>query len=234
MESSSSLGHVALDRLRRCLLACAGLMVFAFGNYLQLQANIGMSPWFSLNQGLALHFPITYGQASILCSILFVCADLILRESIGLGTILNALVVGWGSDLFLALNVVPVQTRFPYQLAVLMLGIVIMCFGQYFYMKAALSCGPRDAFLVAVGKRFPRRSIGTINLGILSAVQVLALALGGPFGVGTFIAIFCTGIIMDLIFKLLRFEPRSIEHEGLTQTYSALRSAARAGSSLPH
>lgn len=230
MTCSSTPGRVILDRLLRCLFASAGLVVFALGAYLQLQADIGLSPWFSLNQSLTLHLPLSYGQASILCSLLFVCADLLLREPIGLGTILNALVIGWGSDLFLALGLVPVQTRFPLQLAVLMAGILVTCVGQYIYMRAALSCGPRDAFLVAVGKRMPRISIGALNLLILTAVQILAVFLGGPFGVGTFITIFCSGIIMDTVFKLLRFEPRSVQHEGLVQTFAAVRGAFRANS----
>ena len=224
-HSPSALSRAIAGRLLRSLLASAGLLVFSFGAYLQLQAAIGMSPWLSLNQSLTLHLPITYGQASILCSLLFVAADLLLREPIGLGTVLDALVVGWGSDLFLSLGWVPVMTEFPAQLAVLLVGMVIVCFGQYLYMLAGLSCGPRDAFLVAVGKRFPRLSIGTINLMILAIAQLLAYLLGGPIGLGTLITVFGSGVVMDAVFRLLRFEPRNVKHENLLETFKALRAA---------
>lgn len=227
----SNLGAVLANRLRRCLMAAAGLVIFAFGSYLQLQADIGLSPWFALNQGLSLQFPfISYGQASILFSVFFIICDLLLRESIGLGTILNALVIGWASDVFLALGWVPVQTNPVIQLPMLMVGIVIVCVGQYIYMSAALSCGPRDALLVAVARLAPKISVGKVNLALLTVAQILAILMGGPFGIGTLITIFGTGVIMDWVFHLLRFEPRNVKHENLFQTLSVLRAAARGAS----
>lgn len=226
MEPSNAFRPLLLDRTRRCLLAASGMLLFSFANCLQLRAGIGLSPWFSLNEGLAQTFSITYGQASLLISALVVVTDLLLREPIGLGTIINAVVGGLGSDLFLQLDWIPAQTFFPCQLAMLLVGIVLICLSQYIYMRAGLSCGPRDAFLVALGRTLPRISIGKINLLLLTAVQAVALVLGGPFGAGTFITIFFTGTVMDLIFKALRFEPRSVRHENLAQTFAALRGAA--------
>ena len=227
MDRWNRVGRVALNRLTRCLSASVGLVVFAFAGYLQLQADIGLSPWFSLNQGLANISPLTYGQASLFTSALFVCIDLLLREPIGLGTILNATVVGIFSDIFLATGLIPVQTKLQFQLPLLMLGILLSCVGQYLYMKPALSCGPRDALLVALGRRASKISIGKINLALITAAQILACLMGGPFGVGTFITIFCMGTFMDLVFRALRFEPRSLKHESLIQTIAALRNAWR-------
>ena len=36
--------HFFLDRLKRSLLASAGLLLFSFGFYLQLAGNVGLSP----------------------------------------------------------------------------------------------------------------------------------------------------------------------------------------------
>ena len=227
MNRWNRLGRVALDRLLRCLWASAGLVVFAFASYLQLQADIGLSPWFSLNQGLANVTPLTYGQASLLTSVIIVCIDLLLKEPIGLGTILNATIISIFSDIFLATGLIPVQTKLQFQLPLLLLGIVISCFGQYLYMKPSLSCGPRDALLVALGRRASKVSIGKINLALITAAQILACLMGGPFGVGTFITIFCMGTFMVLVFRVLRFEPRSLKHESLLQTTAALRNAWR-------
>ena len=225
--SSPSLGQVALNRLGRILWAVMGLSLFSFGSYLQLQGGIGLSPWFSLNDGLANTFPITYGQASILVSALIIALDLLLRAPIGVCTILNALVVGTTSDIYLALGLVPEQTFLPAQLLCLLAGMVTMCFAQFLYMKVGLSCGPRDSLMVAVGKRFPKVSIGKVNIALFAIVQVIALFMGGPFGIGTFIVVFGNGMVMDAVFRLLRFEPRSVQHENLLQTLTALRDAAR-------
>ena len=152
--------HFFLDRLKRSLLASAGLLLFSFGFYLQLAGNVGLSPWPALNQGLSNHLPITFGQASILVSVIIVVLDLLMKETIGLGTILDALLVGWGSDLFIALELIPYQDEFIPGLALLIIGLVAACVGQWLYMLAGLSCGPRDAFLVGLGKKLPKLSSG--------------------------------------------------------------------------
>jgi len=215
------------DRLKRSLLASAGLMLFAFGYHLQVVANIGLSPWTALNDGLAIHLNMTLGQASIIISIIIVISDLLMKERIGLGTLLDTFVVGWGMDLFAALDFVPYQTEFWPGLLFLFLGTVAACVGQWFYMTAALSCGPRDAFLVALGKRLPKLSIGTVNIMLLLTVAVLAFLLGGQIGLGTLITLFGTGVVMDAVNKIVRFEPRNVVHEGLMETVSEFMKALK-------
>jgi len=221
------LSKFLLDRAKRSLLASAGLLLFSFGFYLQLAANIGLSPWTALNQGLSNHLPITFGQASILVSVVIIASDLLMKESIGLGTLLDAFLVGWGSDLFIALEPVPYQTQFLPGLGVLFVGMVITCVGQWIYMLAGLSCGPRDAFLVALGKRLSRLSIGWVNILLNLMVAVIAFFLGGQIGLGTLIALLGTGMVMDLVFKIVKFEPRNVEHESLLGTIAALRRAMK-------
>lgn len=223
----NSLSSFLLDRVKRSLLASAGLLLFAFGFYLQLAANIGLSPWTALNQGLANHLPLTFGQASILVSVAIVVIDLLMRESIGIGTLLDAFLVGWGSDLFIALEPVPYQTAFLPGLGVLIVGLVISCVGQWLYMIAALSCGPRDSLLVGLGKRLSKLPIGWVNILLNLAVAIVAFLLGGQIGLGTIIALFGTGIIMDIVFQIVRFEPRNVVHEGLPQTVAAFLNAAK-------
>jgi len=225
MTHTETLPQFLLNRLWRMALAAVGLVFFSFGLYLQLVADVGLAPWQALNEGLFLHLPITFGQASILISLVVVAADLLLREPIGMGTILDALVVGWATDFFLWLDPVEKPGSFLMAVVLLLLGTVAACVGQYIYMKAALSCGPRDALLVAVGKRLPKIPIGTVNILMTAVVLAVGWALGGTVGVGTVITLFGTGIIMDLVFKVLRFEPRSVVHEGLVQTLAALKAA---------
>lgn len=86
------------ELLKKTLQATMGLLIFAFGVYLTVQANIGLAPWDTFSMGLSYHLPITFGQASIVISILFVVIDLLFREKIGLGMILDSLLVGAAFD----------------------------------------------------------------------------------------------------------------------------------------
>ena len=67
MEKTENFGQFLLNRLGRCAYATVGLLICALGTYIQIQANFGMSPWASLNQGLALNFPISYGIRDHYC-----------------------------------------------------------------------------------------------------------------------------------------------------------------------
>ena len=196
----------------RTLRAAGGLFIAAFGIYLTIQANIGLAPWDALNMALAGRFGVSYGTASISMSILVVLADLLLGERIGMGTLLDALMVGVCVDLFTVLDLVPMQTSLPFSLLMLVLGLFIIAFGQLIYMRAALCCGPRDSLLVALGRRMRRVPIGAVNIGLLAVVIATAFALRGPIGIGTLVSVFGLGATMQAVFRLFRFEPRDVRH----------------------
>jgi len=227
MEKKETLTQFLISRLGKCIHASVGLFIFAIGTYFQIQANFGMAPWNALNQGLSMNFPITYGQASILVSAIIIIVDLIMREPIGLGTILNAILIGIGSDICIELGFLPVQDHVIMQTIFLVVGMAIVSFGQFVYIGAGLSAGPRDSLLVGLGKRFPKVSLGNINLVILAVVFACALLLRSPFGLGTVISVVCSGAIMDFVFKLVKFNPKTIKHESLPGTIAAMMRALK-------
>lgn len=230
MKHTENFAQFLMNRLGRCLYATAGLVIFALGSYFQVQANFGMSPWNSLSQGISMNYPVTFGTANIMISFIIILVDLFLKEPIGFGTILNALVIGVGTDVFLAMGFLPAQTNLVGKFVVLLTGIVITCFGQYIYMKACLSCGPRDSLLVGLGKKFPNVKIGTVNIVLLAVVQVVCLVLGSPVGLGTIICVFGTGTIMNVVFGFLKFNPRELVHEGIPETIAAGKRALKGSS----
>ncbi len=207
--------------------ATAALALCGFGIYLQIQANIGIAPWHALNQGVANTFPVTFGTACNVIAAFVVLADLLLGEPIGFGTLLDALVVGWTTDICAALGLVPAQTKLPLQILCLLAGMLAICVGQRFYMGTALGCGPRDALLVALGKRFRRVSIGVVNLGISAVVVTAAYLLGAPIGLGTLITVCFTGVMMDAVFYLLRFDAYSVRHESVLESLRTLRGGGK-------
>lgn len=225
MDTNETLGQFFLDRIKRSVIAAIGLLTFSVGVYFQMQSNLGIAPWHAFKQGLSMNFPISYGTASIILSLVIIVADLMLKERIGIGTFLDAFLVGIGTDVCISLDFFPVQTSLIPQIGALFIGTVICCVGQWFYMTAALSCGPIDSFLVGIGKRFPKVPIGTVNLVILVVVLAGCLVLGSPIGLGTVLTVFGTGFVMDAVFKIVKFNPRGVIHEGLTDTAAAFMKA---------
>ena len=225
MGMKMELKQFFLERVRRMLIASAGLLLFAFGYYMQLRICIGGTPWHTLNEGLSQTLGITFGQASIFVSVLVILSDLLLKEPIGLGTILDAFLVGWGADFFLWWDPIPYQDGLLGSLVVLFASMVIVCVSQVIYMKAELSCGPRDALMVALGKRVRKIPIGAVNIAMNVAVLVIGYCMGGTVGLGTLINMVATGVVLEAVFRLCKFEARDVVHEGLADTVRAFLAA---------
>ena len=203
------------DIIKSAATAVAGLFVFAVGVYLTIQANIGAAPWDAFSLGLSSTLGVKYGTANIVVSLIIVALDIVMREKIGLGMLLDALLVGKFVDLLNFIGILPPQTKLPASLAAMAAGIVIMGFGQYMHMKAALGCGPRDCMLVGFKRRSKRIPIGIISVFILAAATLAGWLLGGPIGVGTLICAFLTGPVMQLDFRIVHFEPTEVEHQDI-------------------
>lgn len=219
----ASLGAPCENRTARAivanmLLAAVSLFVNGFGVYLTIRANIGAAPWDILNIGLSKTLHILYGTASIAVSLTILLIDILLKEPIGVAMFIDAVVVGKAVDFFDAIDAVPECTSLWTGIPLMLAGLVILAYTQFMYMKAALGCGPRDTLLVGLAKRSGKIPIGAVSIALLGSATLIGWLLGGPAGVGTLICAFCTGPIMQLAFKAVRFDPKRVKHQTLGQT----------------
>lgn len=210
------------DLGKNVLLVVLGLVPLAFGIYLTIRANIGASPWDALALGLAGTFGISYGTGNILIGLTVVGLDLLLREPIGAGTLLNAILLGKFVDLFDWLDLVPAQQSLLTGVPMMLAGWVLVGFSQYLYMKPALGCGPRDSLMVALGKRVRRVPIGMISLLILLATALGGWLLGGPIGVGTVLSVLAAGPIMQAEFRMVGFDATGLQHQDIADSLRVL------------
>ena len=199
------------------LRIAAGLAVFSFGVHLTIYANIGLAPWDCLGMGIAKHTPLNYGLAMTLVSILVVMIDLLLRERIGYGTIIDALLTGNLVQMYNTLNRLPENHNMWIGIIIMLVGFVFMALGMWIYMKAAQCCGPRDSLLVGLGKRMPKIPIGFVEIMLWAVVLLIGWRLGGPVGIGTLISTFGAGAVMQFVYTLIRFEPRLIRHRDVME-----------------
>ena len=199
-----------------------GLLVFALGVHLTIFANIGLAPWDCLGMGIAKHTPLNYGLSMTVMAIVILGIDLLLRERIGFGTVLDALLTGNFVQMYNDLNPLPENTSLVLGIGIMLLGFVFMAIGMMIYMRGQQGCGPRDALLVGLGKRMPRVPIGIVEILLWAIVLLGGWLLGGPVGIGTLISTFGAGLVMQLIYSLLGFEPRDIEHRDILETAKLL------------
>ena len=205
----------------------AGLAVFAFGVHLTIYANLGLAPWDCLGMGIARQTFLNYGLAMTATGVVILIIDLLLRERIGFGTIIDALLTGNLVQLCNTLNPLPENHNVWLGIGAMLTGFVFMALGMWIYMKAAQCCGPRDALLVGLGKRMPRVPIGAVMIIMLGGVLLAGWLLGGPVGIGTLISTVGTGAVMQAVYSLIRFEPRAIRHRDVAEVTRELLGGRR-------
>ena len=169
------------DNLKRRLFQLVvGLILFGFGIGLMLESGLGVPPWDVLHQGLATQFGLTVGQWAIIASFGVLLLWLPLREKYGVGTIVNAVLIGIVMDLTVA--VLP-ETDGPAAWAMLVGGIFVIGLATGMYIGANLGPGPRDGLMTAIARR--GYSIRLTRWGLEIVVLVIGWILGGTFGPGT-------------------------------------------------
>lgn len=218
MRSNLRENRTAGAILINMLLAAVSLFVNGFGVYLTIQANIGAGPWDVLNLGLSKTLGILYGTASIAVSCTILGIDVLLKEPIGIAMFIDAVVVGKSVDFFNHIQAVPPASSLLTGVPLMLVGLTIMAYTQFTYMIASLGCGPRDTLLVGLAKRVRKVPIGAVSIALLSLATLIGWLLGGPVGVGTLICAFCTGPIMQMAFRSVRFDATGIKHQRLTDS----------------
>ena len=210
--------HIFLQWLQIVL----GLLVFSFGVHLTIYANIGLAPWDCLGMGISYHTPLNYGLSMTVMSVVILGIDLSLHERIGFGTMIDALLTGNFVQLYNDLNPLPVNHSLCLGIILMLAGFVFMALGMLVYMKAGQCCGPRDSLLVGLGKRMPRIPIGAVEILLWALVLLAGWLLGGPVGIGTLISTFGAGAVMQMVYSILRFEPREIRHRDVLEVTKVL------------
>ena len=207
----------------RVVQATVGLFTYAMGVYLTLQAAIGLGPWEVLAMGIAGKLGLVFGNATLAVSAVILIMDVLMKERIGIGTVLNTIICSKAVDLYNWLQLVPKQENLAASVAVMVAGMFTVAVGQLIYISTGLGCGPRDSFVIGVGKRLSKWPIGLVQNGVLMVALLLGWLLGGPVGLGTLLSVVGLGATMQLVFRIAKFEPRKVQHENIFESFRKLK-----------
>ena len=189
----SDLGPIAQLRAgrlaRRLVQLYVGLVLYGASLAWMVRADLGLAPWDVLHSGLIRHVPITLGQAVVLMSFVVLVLWIPLREMPGLGTISNAVVVGFSADATLWLLDRP--DSLVLRIALMVGGVLLCGLATALYMGAQLGRGPRDGLMTGLHRR-TGLSLRLVRTALEIAVVLVGLALGGVLGAGT--VLFALGI----------------------------------------
>jgi len=200
-----------------------GLFLFAAGAYLMVQANLGLSSWWALDIGIANSTGLDYGTVHNVIALAILLIDILVKEKIGWGMVADAVLIGTFVVLFNRFGLVPEFHSVSAGMICLVTGLLLCGVGSYYYMDAGFGCGPRDALMVALCRRFPRVPVGVIRVFLEGTALLTGWALGAKVGIGTVIATLGIGAAIQFAFRMARFDATRVHNENVMETCVAVK-----------
>lgn len=193
-------GRFAGRRLpRRITQLVVGLFLYGIGIAFIVRAGLGAAPWDVLSQGLSHHVPLTFGAITILVSIVVLLLWIPIRQRPGVGTLLNALLVGPAADV--GFLVIPVAEDLWVQILLFLVGLLVLAAATGLYIGAHFGPGPRDGLMTGLHRRtgWP---IWIVRTGIEVVVVAIGWILGGTVGAGTVAFALLVGPLCQLFLRI--------------------------------
>ncbi|MEL0200025.1 MAG: YitT family protein, partial [Aquiluna sp.] len=110
----------------RFLKLVVGLFIYGVGVGMTVDAQLGLAPWDVLAQGISRQTSLTFGYATVLVSLMVLLSWIPLKVKPGLGSIMNAIMVGLVADL--TLNFLPTPDSYWLKLLLFFGGMVVISF----------------------------------------------------------------------------------------------------------
>lgn len=180
MPGSQSRWRASPARLARLF---TGLVLFGAGEGLLVHSALGNSPWSVLAEGAGEQVGVGIGLTTIAISALILLAWIPLGQRVGLGTVANAMVIGLGIDVVLAV-LGPASGSLAVRLVEVAVTIVLVGVGSGLYLTARLGAGTRDGLMTGLALK-TGRSLRSVRVALELGACALGVALGGTIGIGT-------------------------------------------------
>lgn len=198
---------------RRFAQLFVGLFLYGIGIALIVRGEIGAAPWDVLTQGIGIHTGLSFGLITVLTSAVVLLLWIPLRQKPGIGTVLNALLVGPSADIGLAL--IPAGLDLWARILLFIAGLLVLAIATGLYIGAHFGPGPRDGLMTGLNAR-TGWAIWKVRTGIELTVVTLGWILGGNVGIGTAAFALLVGPLCQWAIPFFAVKPRATAAAAVT------------------
>jgi uncharacterized membrane protein YczE len=190
------LQQVQAPRLgRRVLQLLVGLWLYGASMAMMLRSHLGLDPWDVFHEGVAGRVPLSFGTIVIVTGVVVLLLWVPLRQTPGLGTVANVVVIGVATDVTLAMLEQP--GSMSGRVGLLGAGIALNGLAGALYIGAQLGPGPRDGLMTGLVRR-TGWSVRLVRTSLEVTVLATGFLLGGTVGLGTVLYALAIGPLLQL------------------------------------
>lgn len=192
---------------KRTIFMLAGILLIGISVGFYRMGGFGADPFSCMNLGISRFLGISFGNWQLMINAaLLAVVWVTVRECIGLGTIINMVMVGYSADFvcWLLQEQICLPVDLPLRILFLLAGMVLITFGCACYMAAGLGIAPYDSIALIITKYTHisfrlARAMGDAA-AVLAGIAFCTAAGAGVWqavGLGTALSVCCNGPLIQ-------------------------------------
>lgn len=198
---------------KRFVAMFIGNAILALGIAIFKYAGLGNDPFTAMAFATSDFVGVPYPPFLICINIVFFTIEFIFgRKYIGVGTIVNAVLLGYMVDFFYkimeAFSLPP--SAFIVQLPVMILGVLVTGLGVSFYQTSDAGISPFDSMSIIMTERIKKIPYFWNRVFTDACCALVCFLCGGLLGLGTLVCAFCLGPVVHFFNK--HFSEKIIGH----------------------
>ena len=174
---------------RRLIMTLVGIVICAMSGGIMKRAGFGGDPFQMFTNGLDNVLPLDFGTIHVIISGILLAAILKLdKHYIGVATVINLFLTGYIVDLtYRGLGVLFPVPGMALRIAMLVIGLVLMCFSASLYFTSDMGVSPYDFVALYISKIQKKVPFRFVRISTDAICVTAGLIMGCAPGVGTLI-----------------------------------------------
>lgn len=187
--------------IKRFIAMIIGNIILGLGIAIFKFAGMGNDPYtamiFGVSDFFGFYFPVF--QICFNAGVFLIFELTLGRKYIGIGTIVNMFFLGYIVNFFVntLYSVFPEPTTFFSQLPVMIIGVLVTCFGVAFYQTSDAGVSPYDSVSIIMAERIEKLPYFFARIFTDALCTLICFLTGGLLGLGTLVCAFGIGPIVS-------------------------------------
>ena len=191
---------------KRTVAVIVANIMMGFALSLLVKVDMGIDPCSSMNLGIAKHLRMSLGNWLVLFNIMLFFVILRYdKTKIGIGTLVNMVVVGYVMDFFswVWIKTLPINLfdSLSVRIAILIPTLMIFILAASTYIAVDLGTSPYDAVPMIIASRQNKVPFRVVRICWDALATLIGFMLGSTIGIVTVVMAFALGTVITIVQK---------------------------------